>query len=208
MASAAPAKCAEIGGTLQGQTCRIQESDPGYTVDISFPANYPDAEPLYDYVKQTREGFLNLATTPDARSAPYALEMKATEFHSAVPPRGTQTVVLESYEDVGGPKAPTFYKTFSWGQGSPEPITIENLFRDSAEALPTLRTLVQDEVSKQFGAVEAIPAGAGLDAENYQNFALTDDALIVFVDPGTLLPETAGAFQVSVPRAGLDALLV
>ena len=70
-----------------------------------------------------------------------------------------------------------------------------------------LRALVQGEASKQFGAAEPIPSGAGLDPRVYQNFALTDDALIFFFDRGTLLAESAGVFEVSLPRAAVEPLL-
>lgn len=206
-AGAAPPTCADIDATAVGQTCQIQLSDPGYTVDISVPATYPDAETLFDFVTQTRAGFLNVARTPDARSAPYALEMTATEYRSAVPPPGTRSVVLETYENVGGPHAATFYQTFTWDLGSREPITIDTLFREGTDPFPVLRGLVQDEVTTQFGFTEPILGGAGTNPRTYQNFALTDDSVIFFFDSGTLLAETVGAFQVSVPRAPINALL-
>ncbi|BBZ05200.1 immunogenic protein MPT64 [Mycolicibacterium chitae] len=206
-AAAAPPTCADIDATAVGQTCQIQLSDPGYRVDITVPATYPDAEALFDYVTQTRDGFLNVARTPDARWAPYVLEMKSTEYRSAVPPPGTQSVVLETYENVGGPHAATFYKTFTWDQEHREAVTIDTLFREGTDPFPVLRALVQDEVTQQFGVTEPILGGAGTNPRTYQNFALTDDSVIFFFDSGTLLAETAGAFQVSVPREPLDALL-
>ncbi|CAJ1584170.1 esterase [[Mycobacterium] wendilense] len=206
-AAAAAPTCADLDATQVEQVCQILRSDPGYRVDLSFPATYPDAEALHDYVRQTRDGFLNVAQTPDARSRPYALEMRAREYGAAVGPRDTRSVVLETYEDVGGPRAATFYKTFTWDNGLREPVTIDTLFRPDVEPFPVLRALVQGEVSKQFGAAEPIPAGAGLDPRAYQNFALTDDALIFFFDRGALLAETAGVFEVSLPRTAVGPLL-
>jgi hypothetical protein len=49
--------------------------------------------------------------------------------------------------------------------------------------------------------------GDGLDPQNYQNFAITDDSVIFFFGQGELLPEAAGASQANVPRSAVAALL-
>ena len=48
---------------------------------------------------------------------------------------------------------------------------------------------------------------AGLDPTSYQNFAITNDAVIFFFDQGQLLPEAAGAISVSVPRGPIDPMI-
>lgn len=206
-ATAAPPACADIDGVQVGQTCQIHVQDPGYTIDITIPGHYPDPAPLYEYVKQTRDGFLNLAKTPDARSAPYLLEVKSTEFSSAVPPRGTQSVVLETYESVGGVFPATFYQTFSWDQGYRKPITIDTLFRDDTDPFPVILPLLQAELTSQHGVLETISPAIGLNPQTYQNFAITDDALIFFFDRGALVSDVAGAFSISVPRAPINSML-
>ena len=52
-----------------------------------------------------------------------------------------------------------------------------------------------------------MPPAAGLDPETYQNFAITNDSLIFFFSQGQVLPESAGAVQVTVPRAPIEAML-
>ena len=66
---------------------------------------------------------------------------------------------------------------------------------------------VQSEVDKQSGQPVAIPPAVGLDPTKYENFAITNDALIFFFSQGELLPEAAGALQVSVPRGPVDAMI-
>jgi hypothetical protein len=41
----------------------------------------------------------------------------------------------------------------------------------------------------------------------YQDFAITDDAVIFFIGQGMWLPEVAGPQDVSVPRAELASIL-
>lgn len=84
--------CADLKGGNTGSTCEIQLADPGYSVDISIPLDYPDQKSVADYVSQTRDAFLNTAKSGAARTAPYELKMTPTEYSSAIPPRGTQAV--------------------------------------------------------------------------------------------------------------------
>ncbi|MGH3640864.1 MAG: esterase [Mycobacterium sp.] len=206
--SAAPPRCADLGGVVDStQTCQIQATDPGYSLNISYPVNYPDVQPVFDYVKQTRDGFLNVAKMPDGRATPYELDTTATQYSSDVPPRGTQSVVFKTYQGVGGAHPQTFYKSFNWDQGLHEPITIDNLFRESTAPFPVLFPLVQAEVDKQLSQPVTIAPGDGLDPTKYQNFAITNDSLIFFFSQGDLLPEAAGALQVTVPRGPVDAMI-
>ncbi|TPG36799.1 esterase [Mycolicibacterium hodleri] len=206
--SAAPPKCTDLGGIVDAnQICQISASDPGYSMNISYPVDYPEAQAVFDYVKQTRDGFLNVAKMPDGRLMPYELETTEAEFNSAVPPRGTQSVVFKTYQGVGGAHPLTFYKTFNWDQGLRKPITIDNLFREGTAPFPIIFPLVQAEVDKQLGQPVAIATEIGLDPTSYQNFAITNDQLIFFFSQGAVLPEAAGALQVAIPRGPVDAMI-
>lgn len=207
-ATAAPPTCADLSGVVDGaSTCRIQATDPAYSLDITYPTNYPDPGPLFDYVKQTRDGFLNVAKMPGGHDRPYELDTTSTEYSSDLPPRGTQSVVLKTFQDVGGAHPQTFFESFTWDQGLRKPITIDTLFRPGTLPFPVILPIVSGELTKQAGQPVDIPLGVGLDPQSYQNFALTNDALIFFFSQGELLPESAGALQVSVPRAAVDAML-
>lgn len=206
--SAAPPKCSDLSGVMSGPlTCQIQASDPGYTLSISYPTDYPDPIAITDYVKQTRDGFLNVAKMPDGRAMPYELDTAATEYNSAVPPRGTQSVVFKTYQGVGGAHPSTYYKSFNWDQGLRKPITIDNLFREGTQPFPLILPVVQSELEKQLGQPVNISPTAGLDPQKYENFAITNDAIIFFFSQGDLLPEAAGAVQVSVPRGPIDSMI-
>ena len=207
-ASAAPPTCADLNGTVDGsRMCQIQEGDPAYSLHIAYPVDYPDVQPVFDYIKQTRDGFINVAKMPDARTMPYQLEVSATEYNSAIPPRGTQSVVFKTFQDVGGAHPQTFYKSFNWDQGYRKPITIDNMFREGTQPFPVIFPIVQSELEKQLGQPPAISPAVGLDPSKYENFAITNDTLIFFFSQGELLPEAAGALQVTVPRGPIDAMI-
>jgi hypothetical protein len=208
VASAAPPKCTDLGGVVDAsQICQITATDPGYSMTISYPVGYPDVQAVFDYVKQTRDGFLNVAKMPDSRAMPYELDTTETEFNSTVPPRSTQSVVFKTYQGVGGAHPTTFYKSFNWDQGLRRPITIDNLFREGTAPFPIIFPLVQAEVDKQLGQQVAIDPSVGLDPTKYENFAITNDQLIFFFSQGDVLPEAAGALQVAIPRGPVDAMI-
>ena len=52
-----------------------------------------------------------------------------------------------------------------------------------------------------------IAPAVAYDPANYQNFAVTNDGVIFFFDQGQMLPDTAGATQVLVPRSAIDPML-
>jgi hypothetical protein len=208
VASAAPPKCADLSGVIDSsQICHIQASDPAYTLDVAYPVDYPGQQDVVDYVMQTRDGFLNVAKMPGPRDMPYQLDTVATEYNSAVPPRGTQSVVFKTFQDVGGARPQTFYKSFNWDQGLRKPITIDNLFREGTDPFPVILPIVASELQKQSGQPMANVPGAGLDPTTYENFAITDDALIFFFSQGEMMPESAGALEVTVPRGPIDAMI-
>jgi hypothetical protein len=208
IATAAPKNyCADLKGVSNGQTCQIQLDDPAYTVDISFPSSYPDTKSVADYISQTRDAFLNVAKSSTPRDLPYALDVTATTYGSSIPPRGTEAVVLKTYQNAGGAHPETSYKSFNWDQAYRKAITFDTLWQADANPLPVIYPIVQADVQKQFGQPLPIAAGAGLDPANYQNFAITNDGVIFFFSQGTLLPEAAGAVQVLVPRAAIDPML-
>ena len=75
-ASAAPPKCSDLNGTVDAsQMCRSRKVTPAYSMHIAYPVNYPDVQPVFDCIKQTRDGFVNVAKMPDSRTMPYQLEV-------------------------------------------------------------------------------------------------------------------------------------
>ncbi|MGY4708265.1 RsiV family protein [Mycolicibacterium sp. CBM1] len=49
--------------------------------------------------------------------------------------------------------------------------------------------------------------GALYNPANYQNFAVVNDGVIFFFDQGTVLPASAGALHVLVPRSAIDPMI-
>lgn len=210
--AAADSACTSLGGDLQDeQTCRVHTSTASYMLNMTFPTDYPD-QALTDFLIQNRDGFVSVAQTSSQtsgpRDVPYQMEVTSEQYHSGQPPTGTRSVVLKVFEDLGGPRPSTFYKSFNWDLAGQKAITFDTLFAPNAKPLDAIYPIVQREVGKQTGLGAAILPGSGLDAAHYQNFAITDDELIFYFAPGELLPSLAGASQVHVPRNAVPPLAV
>ncbi len=85
-------------------------------------------------------------------------------------------------------------------------VTLDTLFTPDAKALNVIFPIVQRDLERQTGLTGVIATSDGLDPSHYQNFAVTDDAVIFFFSQGELLPSDAGATSASVPRAALPPL--
>lgn len=148
--------CADLKGANTGQTCQIQMSDPGYNVDISFPASYPDEKAVADFITKERDDFLNVAKSSAPRDQPYQLTISSAKYGSAIPPRGTEAVVLTIVENTGA-HPQTTYKSFNWDQAyrkeiiwtaAPDDKNNTPLWRVD-DPLKTVAPIVQSELQKQ-----------------------------------------------------------
>ncbi|MBU9764380.1 DUF3298 domain-containing protein [Mycobacterium sp. TNTM28] len=206
VATAQPA-CADLSGTVDAdQTCQVHTANATYTLDYTFPVDYPDQRAVADYLIQTRDGFVNVSDMPGSRDQPYVLDARGTGYSSGTPPQ-TRSLVFEVFQNVGGAHPQTWYKAFNYNVATRAPITFDTLFKPGAKPLDVIFPIVQRELQKQSGVEQAIPPAIGLDPAHYQNFVLTDDSLIFFFGQGELLSEAAGAVQAAVPRSAVAALL-
>ena len=235
VAAAAPPKdyCAELKGANTGQACQIQMADPGYNLDISFPVNYPDEKSVAEFIAKERDDFLNVAKSSAPRDQPYQLTISSANYGSAIPPRGTEAVVLKVFENIGTGHPQTTFKSFNWDQTYRKAIVWTAASDDKNntplwrvdDPLQTVAPIVQSELQKQTAppvnpSQTAPPANptptappvtiapaAAYDPANYQNFAVTNDGAIFFFDQGRMPPDAAGATQVLVPRSAIDPML-
>ena len=202
-AVAAPGACAALGGAVQpGEICRVQANEPAYTMDVVFPLGYPDEQAIVDYLSQTRDGFVNIAGTPDSRNLSYEMDVTAESFRS----RETRSVVLTLFQDVGSAHPTTWFKSFTYDVNRGRPVTFDTLFAPDAEPLDWIFPIVVRTLETETGLVGSISPGDGRDRSRYQNFAVTDDSVIFFFGQGELLPSYAGETSVAVPRNQIPPL--
>ncbi|BBZ45157.1 esterase [Mycobacterium parmense] len=208
-ASAAPAACAGVGGTVEaGQLCHVLASTATYMINLTFPADYPDEQALTAYITQNRDGFVSVAQTSGQRDQPYQLEATTDQHSAGQPPHNTRSVVLKFFQDLGGTHPSIWYKAFNYNLGTKAPITFDTLFAPGTSALDSIFPIVQRDLERQNPLGVAILPSAGLDPTHYQNFAITDDQLIFYFAPGEMLPAFSGPAQAQVPRNAIPPLAV
>lgn len=207
-AASAPSACVDLGGTVDADTmCRVHTETPSYRLDYAFPAEYPDQQAVAAYLTQIRDGFVNVAGTPGSWNLPYVLDGKGTGYRTGPDDGGTRSLVLEVYENVGGAHPQTWFKTFNWDVAKKAPITFESLFTPGAKPLDVIFPIVQADISRQLGAEAPISAADGLDPAKYQEFAVTDDAVIFYFGQGEIMAGAGGALQATIPRSAIASML-
>ena len=200
----APGSCAALGGVAAAGSCHVQAGNPSYTVEMTFPLDYPDEQAIVDYLSQTREGFVNVAKDPDARNQPLEMDVTAESLRSAQ----TRSVVLTLFQDVGSAHPSTWYRSFTYDTARGKPVTFDTLFAPDAKPLDVIFPVVQRELETGTGLAGSISPGDGRDASHYQNFAVTDDSVIFYFGQAELLPSYAGETSVTIPRSVLPPLQV
>ena len=197
--------CADLGGSLdREQVCHGHIAAADYTLDFSVPLSYPDQPLLTDFLRQTRDEWVDDAQLQPPRDRPpYLLAITGTAYHSGPPGSGTRSVVLAMDSDFGAHPVGT-YKAFDYDLGKSAPITIDTLFKPGIDPPETLSPIFLRELGTR-GAGDSPSTDPG--AEAYRNFAITDDAVIFFVNQGQVLPAVDGPQEMSVPRAELAPLL-
>ena len=207
-AADAQSACADLAGTVGDDgICTVHTANATYTLDMTFPNDYPDQQALTSYLTQARDGFVNVSEMPGSYNLPYELDAKGTGYQSGSPSTGTQSVVLTMWQNVGGAHPQTWYKSFNWHLAKKAPITFDTLFKPGSKPLDVIYPAVEQYLQKQQGVIDGISPSVGLDQAKYQNFALTDDSLIFFFGQGELFAESAGPLEASLPRATVAPLL-
>ncbi|WP_231639525.1 esterase [Mycobacterium sp. Marseille-P9652] len=194
----AQSACADLGGTVDSEDiCRGHVTGPNYTLDLSFPVDYPDQQPVADYLMHTRDEWVaDAGQYPPHDRPPYLLTMAGRSFGSDV--SNTRSLVLDMNQDLGAHPV-TSYKAFNYDLGKRAPITFDTLFKPGARPLDVLNPIVE----RQFGPLPFGPLGA----DAYQNFGITDDAIVFYFSQAQVLPSVNGPQRVSVPRSELASLL-
>jgi hypothetical protein len=190
--------------TDPGGFCASLDAHGGCALSASAPARQD--QQVVNYLTQILQDFdaaAGAADTHDPASQPVH-EMQATS--STYTSAGTKTVVVKVYQDLGDTRPATWYRAFSYASASGAPITFDTLFRPGTRPLEVIAPMVADQMGRDVGQPVTIDPTVGTDPANYQNFAITDDAVVFFFDRDQLHP-AYGATRVAIPRAAIADLL-
>jgi hypothetical protein len=190
-----------------GQAKRLD--GPGRLGDskVALPAALLQEQRVVNYLTAVTRDFNAEAGPSDSLDDPQReLEATTTTYTSGSSGDGTRTVVVKVYRNTGGAHPSTRFKAFSVDNAARAPITFGTLFRPGTAPLEVIAPIVARAMGEQAGQRIALDASVIRDEANYQNFALTDDAVVFFFDQRQLYP-SSGATEVPVPRAVIADML-
>jgi hypothetical protein len=217
--------CPDVGGNIQsGNVCHVNVTTPTYVVDFRFPTDYVDQQAVTDFLTQERNHLVGLAQTPGAKRLPYDLYVTWELFNSGSletttrqglgygqPPHGTQSVVLTVFADAEGAGQPgsNRLKTFTYDLNQNRPVTFGNLFAPGINPIDKIYPAVATDLARQQKARDFhLSPTVGRDPAHYQNFAVTDDAVIFFFSAGEFFTVEAGDARTVIPRVLLPPLQI
>jgi hypothetical protein len=173
-----------------------------YTIDITYPLDYPDQKTVSDYVAADRADFLDWVDRfgDEGPVMPYIYGVHAKTYSSTQPATTSLVLTIDDgtgFAHEGHPER--LYKSFNYDLAKQSPITLDTLFRPDVDVVTVLRP----KVAKLYDRPTF-----ELSRTEFENFAITDDAVIFFFGEGQLLPmDNTGPRQISVPRSELAPLL-
>ncbi len=197
--------CADLGGNVgTNGVCQVRSATPTYTIDMSFPIDYPEMPAVAAFLKQDRDAFVDWVDKigpRGGRNRPYLYAVTAKAYRSGKPDARTQSLVLKIDNDTGfaheGHPNTTF-RAFNFDLVKRVPITFATLFKPGAKPLEVLNPIVRAELDA--------PA-ADLDEQAYQHFGITDEVVIFFFGQDQVVHDNAGPHKVAVPRVELSSML-
>ena len=201
-ASAAPPTCADLAGELVGQTCQIRATRSRVHAEHRLPDRLSrrdcghrlrQADPRRLH-QRGQDAWIPLHAL---RAGHDRHRLRLRDSRRGAPSRWCSRRTRALVAPIR--RRSTSRSTGIGARASRSRST--TCFGKALSRFAVILPLVQAEVDKQLGQPIAIPAETGLDPTKYENFAITDDALVFFFSQGDLLPESSGALEVSVPRA-------
>jgi hypothetical protein len=199
------------------------EAGDGYKIDIIYPSKTglaADADlRARTAMEQGLAGIVqdfksNAATslTPDeltrlqSMGTYYALSMEYKPYHGST----TVSYEFDVYEDTGGAHPNGYFKTFVFDQSGNE-LKLADLFVPGSDYLQKIAAAATAQVTKQLqaGLEQQDVSGAifkeGLAPtdDNFQNFVIDNNDLVVLIPPYQVAAYVAGSFEIRIPLSQL-----
>lgn len=127
----------------------------------------------------------------------YYLEMN---YDTVKHGNSVQTIVIYISDYLGGAHGGMDITTMTFDFETGERIMMDDIFKEDSDWVTTLSDLVKEEIRKRdMGADEDwLELGAGPLKENFERFALSEDALILYFPPYYVAPYAAGPQTVEI----------
>ena len=182
--------------------------------DIQYPQSKVVSfnDRVKEYIDEQRDTYL-IAMEENKRigsKTPGELNIAFETFPHA---SGSYSFVMISGTYLGGANGFTNFNTIHFDPESGEIIEIADLFGHDASKLLKLSSLVRDGIQKDPSLTNRVLEEDMMLAtepkwSNFENFALTDDSLVIYFDEYEIASGATGAPVIAVPLAALTEQLV
>jgi hypothetical protein len=212
-------------------------SDPGALSEqaayYEIAATYPTRTPLFATAGERADsiavglmkGFIETSVTQFKRDGNFAnLTPKDIQMMGYDQGRkqslqighvGAQSSTTASYVftiniDTLGAHGNTYYKTFTFALRDGSALGLDDLFTPRAPYLEKLSSISRAELPKilgEMGDVDMIRLGTAPDAQNFEQFFLDDNSLVILFPPYAVAAYAAGPQTLAIPRSALSDVL-
>jgi hypothetical protein len=121
----------------------------------------------------------------------------------------TISYVFTIVEDTLGAHPNTFFRTFTFDAKTGEGLQLGDLFT-SPTYLNTISTISRSMLTSTLGNMtdsQTLNAGTSADADNFQNFALDGNNLVIYFPPYQVAAYAAGPQTIKIPVSQLKSIL-
>jgi hypothetical protein len=199
---------------VQDITCALHD-EVSITVDVSYPQALAETYPftktvMLDYVNQARTEFWTnvgefLTPTFGFHSFPWSMEISGEVIEHS--PR-IVSVLFTGYSYTGGAHGGSFFKTFTFDLENEQVLTLEDIFAEGVDPYAILSSISREELMVRLAEFpDFVEPGTAPLPENFVNWVLTSDSLVLYFPEYQVAPYVAGSQEVTIPLADLSANL-
>ncbi len=189
-----------------------EETAEGYTITFDYCLTGMERtdERIVEEVSAIRQRFLDDyedLKTPETEGR-FSLKITSDEFSFSGYPH-VQSVLLNVYVDTAGAHPGIVYRTWTFDRSTDRLIAFRDLFQPEHNPLWTIHPMVKEQLmSREYADESQIEAATGEeDFDNYRNFVIDGDDLVILFEPGTVAAYAAGPQEVRIPLEDIQALV-
>jgi hypothetical protein len=220
----------KIGVTTTAQAPAVPKSEtvtvndnganPPYSVDVQYPkfsglSDQKMADAVNADIKASVDsaiaGFKNNLSVPPAPGLKNMLTVRYTIAY--LTPHILSFEVSDSQIVAGGAHPNTDVETFTYDLRSGKRVRLADLFKSDADYLTALSNYVMPMLQNKLNAkpddadaLDWIQSGASPKGENYQNFLIGKEGLVIVFQQYQVAPYAAGVQRITVPYPILQTL--
>lgn len=194
---------------------KIEEETDYYTISVYYPlTKYKIVNSKIDEIIKSYTEILKGSIDDNAKNIvkesgyKYFLDIRFNTYNYL----NYVTYVLHISTFTGGAHPNSYYYTITYDKDKMQIVTLESLVKNNNSLLANLseytyNNLINNQKIKDIGGLDMVKDGTQPTIQNFENFALTSDGMLIFFENYQVAPYVAGEFAVNVPYDKLNLKL-